>query len=664
VRSLILNILRSYDLFCSCEARSIEHPKVSQEKKKRKMAAVEAEEDEQNKKKRKQEHGESTGCKLEELSDERGNCGARVQEDGEAELAAVPEQRAGAEEEQPTEEVRLAAANKKLATILRRCGFCGLCGDVRRDLVGHKRNRKNCAEHALTRPLRPEELEQLKADFWAEYADPDAERRRRTAAAKAHHEKNWQPPTADGVAAGGEPEEYKVEFGKHKGKTVAKVWEKDRMYFGHLLATDPTFLDQYPALRKELDDRGYLEDMLKSLPEKRREKAERILLRAADSPANRDRPQEEEHPEMKRLRLLQMVEASKVLAGEQKNVALAVVKRYEGQSAKGKVRTRRRNLQSRAAILLGHCSVCGSIAHREPTCPYKDRTAPLVPVSRGSKSLAWELHKDLARTVARLKYTRISIRGPGYRVGSVKKGLRAKHLSRAPVRRTQLSMSRATPSALHGMLKEDGILYDLKGLPCPSPKCKARGSPVPDPDAVLGKLCTDDKAGRNINLATACHRCNLCRLRHPVTLHNPLFTGLVGRHSKGVTPCVLSWWNCLEGASITYTRRQLGINEDTVGDYYARCQEIMAEDAVRRQGLIKWGTGTTKTVEVEIDASVFGKWRQVQQVSASDPGPAAVDTVQDCAVSSLVSEQSRPPGEVEEVGTSCDICFRAGLLDL
>ena len=39
----------------------------------------------------------------------------------------------------------------------------------------------------------------------------------------------------------------------------------------------------------------------------------------------------------------------------------------------------------------------------------------------------------------------------------------------------------------------------------------------------------------------------------------------------------------------------------------------MAAGAHRRQKLIVWGTGTSKTVEVEVDATVICRWRVEEQ---------------------------------------------------
>ncbi len=60
-----------------------------------------------------------------------------------------------------------------------------------------------------------------------------------------------------------------------------------------------------------------------------------------------------------------------------------------------------------------------------------------------------------------------------------------------------------------------------------------------------------------------------------------------------------------KGVSATVTCRQLEIGEDSVPLFYDRCFEVMAMDAVHLQSQIQWGTGTTATVEVELDCTVI-----------------------------------------------------------
>lgn len=69
-------------------------------------------------------------------------------------------------------------------------------------------------------------------------------------------------------------------------------------------------------------------------------------------------------------------------------------------------------------------------------------------------------------------------------------------------------------------------------------------------------------------------------------------------------------WNCVEGASVSFTCGQLNINEGTCSLFYKRANVIMAAEAHYLQSQIKWGTGTSKTVEIERDATVICKWKE------------------------------------------------------
>eukprot|EP00972_Heterocapsa_arctica_P041538 6123523-Heterocapsa_arctica.AAC.1 len=62
-------------------------------------------------------------------------------------------------------------------------------------------------------------------------------------------------------------------------------------------------------------------------------------------------------------------------------------------------------------------------------------------------------------------------------------------------------------------------------------------------------------------------------------------------------------WCCVEGATLSFTVRLLNINEKTCWFFYDRANAVMAAEAIRRQNAIVWGTGSSKTVEVELDCT-------------------------------------------------------------
>lgn len=183
-------------------------------------------------------------------------------------------------------------------------------------------------------------------------------------------------------------------------------------------------------------------------------------------------------------------------------------------------------------------------------------------------------------------------------------------MSRAPLQTDFLSLSRSLPGDLAEQLVSDGILFDLKGVPCPRDVCQSSTNEgFISSEKVLGKRCCNKGRGVNINSLTVWHACDVCRVHQSVALHNPLFKGFVGKGSKGVSFCVLAWWNCVEGVTVAVTVRQLNINEGVVQAYYKRARQIMAAEAHRLQKEIRWGTGTSQTVEVEVDATVICKWK-------------------------------------------------------
>ena len=103
----------------------------------------------------------------------------------------------------------------KLATIKKRCGYCGLCKTVLRDWSGHCSRRPDCKRHPGTRTLSEQELSQLIQEYHAEVQDPAGAKLKRVEVAKARHAEVWQP-RAPGAVEGHGP--YRLAFGKHRGK--------------------------------------------------------------------------------------------------------------------------------------------------------------------------------------------------------------------------------------------------------------------------------------------------------------------------------------------------------------------------------------------------------------------------------------------------------------
>ena len=98
--------------------------------------------------------------------------------------------------------------DERLARIKRRCGHCGLCKAVMRDLVGHCSRRPQCKHHPDTRPLTEEEMAALINDFNEQVANPEYAKAKRVELAKAKHQQEWQPPSGAPVSEG----PYRLQF--------------------------------------------------------------------------------------------------------------------------------------------------------------------------------------------------------------------------------------------------------------------------------------------------------------------------------------------------------------------------------------------------------------------------------------------------------------------
>lgn len=373
-----------------------------------------------------------------------------------------------------------------------------------------------------------------------------------------------------------------------------EVQQRDPGYFKALMAWKDDILQTRPDLKLALDKAGLLADLQEKRPALQHERASKMLRKVAEEAGK------EVHPEIKKLRAMQMVEASDILSGQAKQQALAVV---AGPSKP----TKRRYMPS-ARVLLPHCSVCGQTTHKRQACPHRALQGEgLEAPQRSAVALAHLRNKKQAAVVSRLKYTQVQLRTAAYED-------RASKMTRAPLSRDFLGISRATPEALTLAMLEDGLLDDLTGVPCPRQECQE--SPTEgflSSKKALGKLCFNNCRSNNITTKTAYHRCDACRGRQGVHLHNPIFEDFCGKGSLGLNYALLAMWNCVEGVPIAITVRQLNIHEGLCAHYYRRANVIMAAEAHRKQKQLVWGLGSNKTVEVEIDATVICKWKTEEE---------------------------------------------------
>ena len=459
-----------------------------------------------------------------------------------------------------------------------------------------------------------------------EQVDPEWAKRRRVEKAKARHIAEWEPPSEE-VRAG----PYRMEFGKHSKKTVAEVQQVDSGYFAHMLATTQgTLLKTHPRLKVALQAEGLLDDLVATLPQNIRALYEKTLAIAVEALASAQKL----HPEVLRCRKLQQIKSSRVLADlDKREDALALVAKPAANPTSGH---RRRRMRSVALTLLPHCSTCGAITHKSPSCPWKDMVDDGVP-DRTRRTIAYEQDKHLGKVVGRLRYTRIGLRTHSY-------DKRPRQRSRASQKRGFKLLIRAKPSELHAILIEDQLLRDLNGAPCPRENCeKPDDNDWRSSQKVLGPVRYRDKSGPDINTHTVFHRCVTCSKPQSVALYNPLFQGLVGKSSLGISYVVQAFWNYLEEVSVTKTAKQLQCSEGSVGYFFDRAKDVMAHDALWLQERIQWGTGTDRTSDVELDCTVVAKWRLL----APPAGPDTVASVCDNVGDLKICDENLKPGQVD-----------------
>ena len=205
-----------------------------------------------------------------------------------------------------------------------------------------------------------------------------------------------------------------------------------------------------------------------------------------------------------------------------------------------------------------------------------------------------------AAIVTHLKYANIQTRSLQYETQPTQR-------SRAPVSLGFCELDRMPLLDLGNKLIDCWLLCDLQGAPCVHPDCK------PDPKGrfgerkpVLGCLVVASVGTRECPRFALCYRCEQCRARVAVNRGSMIYPQ--ARGSKGLRERTLCFWNCVEGATMTFTARQLKISENAVREYYTMARCIMAMGALERQSKIKFGGFGTKTVDIEIDEHVFFVW--------------------------------------------------------
>lgn len=154
--------------------------------------------------------------------------------------------------------------------------------------------------------------------------------------------------------------EYVFDFGKHKGKTLSTVWRTLPTYLCYLI-NQKGFLDTVLALKRAMEAAGIMDEALRQAGVMRRESSRRVVAKAAAE----ETAGVQLHPEVAKLRTMQLEDAREVLAG------LPVDQPPEPaqESRLPRCRKPRKQGGSRGGSTLQHCWVCSSIDHKTVTCP-------------------------------------------------------------------------------------------------------------------------------------------------------------------------------------------------------------------------------------------------------------------------------------------------------
>ena len=183
-------------------------------------------------------------------------------------------------------------------------------------------------------------------------------------AAKDRHAEQWKAPDAESSME----QEYKFDFGKHSGKTIKQVQDLDPDYLKHLASWKNNIFVERASLGKALQKEGLLDNLLQKRPQLQVERAQQVMAKVAEERTSG----KELHPEVKKLRMPQQVEASEILGSGEKQEILALVPLQKKSSGK-------RKFSPQPRVLLPHCSVCGDTSHKRQTCPFRDLQGAGIP---------------------------------------------------------------------------------------------------------------------------------------------------------------------------------------------------------------------------------------------------------------------------------------------
>ena len=268
-----------------------------------------------------------------------------------------------------------------------------------------------------------------------------------------------------------------------------------------------------------------------------------------------------------------------------------------------------------AGLLDAASSVSSNVAPPVPVADGQQRSDAALPVAVADAvppvAMAVAACPHKAAEVAHRKYMAKHQRTDQYMQRPAKRAC-------APVARGLLELQRMSSVGLTLNMRDDGILEDLQGRPCPYCQEGGRrvwGKATKNQSPTIGKLTWSNAAevpGSNITRENVCHRCICCRARIPVTYGNALFEQ-AGKGSYGASYSIFAQWMEVEGYSVTHVARALNVAEATARRWMDVAQAVMAADAWYRQEEIVFGhLDDNATADIEADETVFGHWKEAR----------------------------------------------------
>jgi hypothetical protein len=242
---------------------------------------------------------------------------------------------------------------------------CLVCGPLHRFPSGktHKSRTKHDMR-AMTPEERAEEIQwhrEIQADGEAARLKIlDQKRASARAAASTAAAGSGEAAGSDAVVPASARSEYVFDFGKHSGKTLSTVWRTQPKYLCYLI-NQKGFLDTVLTLKRAMEAAGIMDEAMRQAAVMRRESAHKVVAKASAEKA----AGAQLHPEVAKLREIQLEDAQAVLAGIPMEEPLVPA----SESRPRRCRKPRKQGGSRGRSTLQHCWLCGRIDHKTVTCP-------------------------------------------------------------------------------------------------------------------------------------------------------------------------------------------------------------------------------------------------------------------------------------------------------